>query len=323
MRAIVVCALALLDVTRGGYYSNMKRMDIGENDLQMFREAGFGEPISASWLASGANNEIILVEFQSKKIVLKKTLGKGVNRLGNEREILRMLRGECAPQLIGAKNDECSGELESLLMEFIPGTPLFEMDEQAAVAFGSALRQVHSTCITESGGLLEKPSWEEYYRNRLLTQFEFAKDKAPHSLCQEMGRLLQKIQGLGFRIADKPHEMQRVLIHSDLIPLNVIQGIQECKIIDWELGRIDFPEWDLCSVEKAFRFTKESKAAFYRAYQKEWDPSRFKLISLMHYSNVALWRMCSFYGRGENQKIKEKFLAELDQEIQWIRENIP
>lgn len=301
----------------------MQAQTISQADYQILSQAGFGVPKKVSTLASGANNEIFIVEFETRKLAFKKTLESGVARLGNEAVILSLLQGRSVPRIFWAGTEPQGNNPRALLMEYLEGSHPFALDEQTAFSLGMALKQIHGVDIHEYRNRLESPKWDEYYRNRLLSQLSFAKKTAPDALCKAMDLLLQRIKALGEGLGPLWDEKDKVLIHSDLIPLNVIFSDGICKLIDWELGRMDYPEWDLCSVDKAFRFTIESRKQFYEAYQKEIDLDRYKLISLMHHSNVALWRMCSFYGRGENQQIKEKFLGELDQEIQWIQQNIP
>ena len=111
-------------------------------------------------------------------------------------------------------------------------------------------------------------------------------------------------------------------MHGDVIPLNLIFSNGDCKLIDWELARFDFPEWDLASVKKAFRFSGNSREAFFAAYGNHYDENVLWFVSLLHYCNVVLWRICDFYVRKHIQTNKEKFLSNLNNEMNWIRENI-
>lgn len=79
----------------------------------------------------------------------------------------------------------------------------------------------------------------------------------------------------------------------------------------------------MISIDKAFRFEEGARERFENAYGRSLDSKKLRFFSLLHYANVALWRVCSFYVRGENRDIAEKFLTELDQEIAWIRIHLP
>lgn len=280
---------------------------------------GLGEVGAVREFAAGANNEILLVELGGIERVLKRTRPGGVLRLSNERSVLRILGGRGAPKLLWSRDDP-GARCELLLMERAPGESLFEADHRAARHLGEALRQVHSVAVD---GLreLDRPTWRETLDRRLRAQLDLVRGAAPKEQVRAMEEHLGRIGRLGEAMGPGD-DRRRALVHTDLTPLNILHDGKGCRIVDWELGRIDHPEWDLASVRKAVRFSDGAWEEFLRAWGFPVDASRLRLCALLHWSNVALWRMYSFHVRGENRGVAVRFLGELRDEIDWIGRNL-
>lgn len=288
-----------------------------------FPDLGLGPLLRSSPLASGANNDIVLLEFEHRKAVLKQTRPNGTDRLQIEDAVLANLGGEIGPSVLWQNLSEAGGEGKCLILEHIAGEHKFELSEPEASRLGTALRCVHDTDLAKLEGNLEGPSWSTYFQDRLLSQYAQAKGVAPLGQVEEMKRCLDRIHALGSDMQQNLSDRDKTLVHTDIIPLNVIFQEDRCRIIDWELARLDFPEWDLCSAFKSFLLSASANEALLQSYEGALDPDRLRFVSLLHYSNVALWRLCSFYLRGENQSIKAKFLRELEEEIEWVKVSLP
>ncbi|MBK9577648.1 MAG: aminoglycoside phosphotransferase family protein [Fibrobacteres bacterium] len=284
---------------------------------------GLGPLLRSSQLASGANNDIVLLEFERRKAVLKQTRPNGTDRLQFESAVLANLEGEIGPSVLWHNLSEAIGEDNRLILEHIAGEHRFELDDLDAARLGTALRCIHGTDLAKLKSSLESPSWSTYFQDRLLNQYAKTKDVAPSGQVQEMKRCLDRIHALGSDIQQNLSDRDKTLVHTDIIPLNAIFQEDRCRIIDWELARLDFPEWDLCSAFKSFSMAPSAKEALLQSYGRSLDQDRLRFVSLLHYSNVALWRLCSFYLRGENQAIQAKFLRELEEEIEWINAALP
>jgi len=291
--------------------------------MTIANNAGLGNIHNAYPFASGANNELIMLEYQDKKAVLKKTKAGAVQRLHNEKTVLDVTRGTIGPVIYYCDNTHIPNDCSYLIEEYVEGTHLHELSCHNASLLGTQLRIVHDFPVTNLKRELEMPSWTDYFETRLMTQFTMAKTAAPTSYLNAMDKYLNQILKYGKSIDTKQEMHQVSLIHTDLIPLNILFTDNSCKIIDWELARIDFSEWDICSVLKAFTFTDDSMNHFRDSYRREINQKRLDMVSLLHYCNVALWRMCSFYCKGENRIIKEQFLNELHTELDWIKTHLP
>ncbi|MCB9495429.1 MAG: aminoglycoside phosphotransferase family protein [Fibrobacteria bacterium] len=272
-------------------------------------------------LASGANNDLFVVDHRGVEAVLKRTRPGGVARLDLEAAILECLDGDGAPRLLGKEAIDSAEECSQIVMEWVQGRHLHRLDRVAAAMLGRTLGGLHSRTRVDLPAQLASPSWADYLESRLESQWEQAREAAPSAMVEESRGFLRRLGtfAAGFGADDEG----RCLVHTDLIPLNVVFTAEDCRIVDWELGRIDHPEWDLASLDKAFVFEPGARAAFDAAYGRLPDPDRLRLVGLLHYSNVALWRMCSYWVRGENRENADRFLAELDEEIEWIRRNLP
>lgn len=273
-------------------------------------------------LAEGANNLISLLEFENFNAVLKKAKPNVTNKLQNERNVILNVNGKIAPKLLYSHINECNGEVDWLILEHVVGKHNYVLNEQDARFLGNTLKCLHEIDVLQMPDKIETPTWKDYFNQRLMSQFEIVKYKAPHNQIHLINENLGKIYSFGNSIDYKLNCVDVKLIHSDLIPLNVIFESHGCRIIDWELARFDYPEWDICSVFKSFQFGDLAKKSFFESYQLKIDEDRYMLCALMHYTNVALWRLNSFYCKGENQAIKDKFLMEIDEEIAWVKDAI-
>jgi len=294
-----------------------------DKTLQLIADSiGIGYVKNITSIGSGASNNIVLLEYPDRKAVLKKTKPGIASRLKNELIVLEHTNGLFGPTVYNNTNMSKSDDCDFIVEEYIEGSHLYELNNTSASLLGNILNKIHSISITDLKDKLERPSWNDYFENRLMSQFNIAKAAAPKYQIDEISDCLQKISIYGKSIDKKLTAHSVSLIHSDLIPLNIIFNNIGCRIIDWELTRIDFPEWDICSILKAFKFTDDSITQFLNSYKIRIDQQILDFVSLMHYSNVVLWRMCSFYCRGENQSIKDIFLDELECELNWIKSRI-
>jgi len=295
----------------------------GIRGIETLEKSGLGAVLNSYPLASGANNEIMMLEFEDYKAVLKMTKENGVRRLKNESLVLSVVGDAIGPKVLWKHLSNDADDQDFLVVEYIAGEHKYRLSDDEAAQLGTALKTIHGTDVTDLAGIVESPSWKEYFHQRLMSQYLNVKGIAPSAQVDEIKSHLDKIYEFGSSIENKLSIRDAVLVHADIIPLNVIYENGKCRLIDWELARLDFPEWDICSVFKVFDFQGHSKDAFAEAYQKKIDEDRYLLISLLHYSNVALWRLHSFYCNGENADIKDKFLMELDAEIEWVKNSLP
>lgn len=293
---------------------------------QILSRADLGRCKHYQLLAQGASNFNYLLKFESFNAVLK-IAKQEPSKLKTSVEFLHLAsKSPYLPELLWYDENH----YHSLIERFIEGEHLYHLDVKQAQQLAEALNALHSVSPNPERQTMVGDSnlWEHYYQTRLLTQYEIAREKAPPPLLQKVSRQLDQIERYGanhfnrYLSITKPAQ---VFVHTDLIPLNILFTSKQCVIIDLELIRQDFLEWDICSVLKAFRFTPESLAAFHATYNRPIDNTILQFVSILQYCNVALWRMCAFYARNEIQgdaKSREFFLSELAQELDWVEQNI-
>lgn len=284
-------------------------------DFEWLSHCGKGELLGTKPLAMGANNSLLLVDFPHCKAVLKQTKPTGVSRLLNEKYVLEALSPGLGSRVLGFNSDA-----DSLLLEYEPGEHRFNLDNNSAQLLGKLLRQVHSTSTQDLTIKISTLSWQDYFNTKLLSQLAEATRRAPHGLVCDVEDILYRVRQKCKESDAILNDGPLVLVHSDIIPLNVVFRSQEVRFIDWELARLDYAEWDICSVRKAFHFVENSYAHFLSAYGLPIHEWRLHLVSLLHYANIVLWRLCSFYVRGEQQDRVEHFMKDLDDELLWLRQ---
>lgn len=276
-----------------------------------------------SHLADGASNRVFLVDSDVGKHVCKLTRPGCVRRLPYEAGILPRLASGIGPALVAIRTMDGNQPADLLLQEHVRGMHMHTLDVRHAHLLGECLRVLHSQPATAFEGVAERPDWRDYLASRIRGQFDLCRSIAPKPLVEALVGVIDRIAALGEGLSGDLSGMRRSLIHGDLIPLNALFSDDKCCLIDWELSRLDHPEWDLASVAKAFRFADKARDAFWEAYGNACNPDILRFVSLLQYCNVALWRTCSYYVRGENRLIASKFLAELDDEMLWLDANTP
>lgn len=284
---------------------------------------GFGPARSGSLLGKGANNRIFLLDYGSSRFVCKETRPDGVKLLVHEAGILSRLDPGIGPALRSLRTSPDPSASDLLLEEHLEGTHDMVLDEHRAEQFGRVLGRLHAQPVERFADVVQRTGWRDYVSSRILPQWEICREHVPLEIASEMPGLIQRIVRLGDTLAERLDSGTPALVHGDLIPLNVVFGSGGCRLIDWELARVDLPEWDIASVLKAFVFPDNSLDGFWSAYGAPCDPEVLRFVSLLQYANVALWRCCSYHVRGENSEIAPKFLAELHDEIAWVRTHLP
>ena len=276
-----------------------------------------------SHLGEGASNQVFLVDSGVGKHVCKLTRPGCVRRLPYEAGILSRLAPGIGPALVAIRTMEDHLSADLLLQEHVGGVHMHTLDVRHARLLGERLRVLHSQPATVFEDVAERLDWRDYLASRIHGQLDLCRSIAPEPLVEAFVGIIDRIAALGGNLSDDLGGRTRSLIHGDLIPLNVLFTDDKGCLIDWELARLDHSEWDLASVAKAFRFADDAQDAFWEAYGSVRNPDILGFVSLLQYCNVALWRACSYYVRGENRHIATKFLAELDDELLWLHANMP
>lgn len=284
--------------------------------------AGIGKIRAHGFLAQGGSNAVHRLETDRGAFVMKVSKPSVPSRLCFENAFLALAGGEIGPRV---RYYDGSGEHhgQALLVEdFVPGSHPFRLDQSAAAVLGLCLRKLHERPVAPFSSILEKPRWQDHLEGRVLPQLELARDESPKALHGEIVAMVALTRDLGARHTARMAAHPRTLVHNDVIPLNVLATSEGMVLIDWEWVRIDIPEWDLGSVLKAFEMDSTAQEAFWEAYGLGHDPELMEFVGILHHLNVVAWRLRTFYGNKEYQDVAEKFLADLDVELAWLRDHL-
>lgn len=283
--------------------------------------AGIGCFRTHRFLAQGGSNEVHRLETGPGDFVVKLSRPSVPSRLVFEHAFLARAAGEIGPRVHFL--DERGGpDGQAVLVEdFVEGTHPFRLDEASGAALGTCLRKLHATSVGPFEAVLEKTRWQDHLDRRVLPQMDLARDEAPRTLHAEVMAMVEAAQTLGVRLDSRMVSHPRTLVHNDVIPLNVLATPEGMVLIDWEWVRIDIPEWDLASALKAFEMDVTAQEAFWEAYGLGHDPDLMEFVGILHHLNVVAWRLRTFYGNGEYRDAAEKFLADLEVELAWLREH--
>jgi Ser/Thr protein kinase RdoA (MazF antagonist) len=285
--------------------------------------AGIGELRGHSFLARGAGNEVHRVETGQGVFVLKVAKPEHGSRLGFEHAFLAKSEGNFGP---GVRHFDGSGVhhgQELLVEEFLVGAHPFHLGVPEAAALGEALRVLHSADTAPFATFLDKPSWKGYLASRVVPQLERSREFSPSSVHGEIEAMVAGAGERGRFLTPRLEMRQRGLVHTDVIPLNVVSTKDRGMVlIDWEWVRIDLPEWDLGSVLKAFTMEEGALDSFWAAYALGHDPDILEFVGILHHLNVVAWRLCAFYEQGGYREVADTFLADLEVELDWLRTHL-
>lgn len=290
-------------------------------DPQLFVD---GEDVQVTPLNSGASNDSYLIQSDSRILVFKETKLGAIPRLMNEFSILAEMQGCVGPIVYSFRPRGKHYAKDSICEEYIDGEHLSALDLNHAAALGKKLRQLHEFPVERLPASLDVLEWNQFLELRLKTQLHLIQGVVSDSLQNLFEQMLHQVNLWGARLHLEFIQAKRVLVHTDLIPPNVLfrRSQQDCVFIDWEWARIDVPEWDLASIYKTFQMDDQAKEVFRKSYGLDYSASILDFITTMHYLNVALWRCTAFYVRRQYYDTPEHFIRDLQLEIEWIKEKL-
>lgn len=283
--------------------------------------AGIGGLRTHGFLAQGGSNAVYRLETDRGVFVVKISRPSVPSRLGFENAFLASTDGAIGPRVRYYDGSGDHHDQPLLVEDFVPGNHPFRLDDSAAAELGVCLRKLHESPVAPLASILETPRWQDHLEGRVLPQMDLAREQSPKDLHDEILAMVGSARSLGGRLAARMAAHPRALVHNDVIPLNVLATPEGMVLIDWEWVRIDIPEWDLASALKAFEMDATAQDAFWEAYGLGHDPELMEFVGILHHLNVVAWRLRTFYGNGEYRDVAEKFLADLDVELAWLRDH--
>jgi hypothetical protein len=259
------------------------------------------------FLAQGANNVVYAFEAGGRALVAKIGVNPGSRCLGQEWAFLKAHAG-IGPQALGFAVDGQGSQL--VIQERLIGEHPFLLDAVGLEALGRAVRSYHGLAAPSG---TPKDDWGSFMACRILPTPPGTRHP---SLAADLASAVAAALAWGAALG--PVAAPPVLVHGDLIPLNLIQqGPQRFRIIDWEGLRVDEAEADVVTLFKAYRCGPADQAAFMRGYGPGLDPQRLRFRRLLHDLQVAAWRLACQLPAAQGAAL-EKALSEAEEELAWV-----
>lgn len=123
------------------------------------------------------------------------------------------------------------GDVDFLWMEQAQGRHLYLLNASEARQLGRSLRAIHEMPIDGLQVRLEAPTWDDYFQNRLLAQLAMSRSHCPSDLHGTLESLLKAIRNFGMKFGNRLAGHGQCLVHTDLIPLNVLFDEDLCILI--------------------------------------------------------------------------------------------
>jgi len=261
--------------------------------------------------SSGANNRLYRSHLNERTVIVKIGTNPHFRRLFTEFTVLESLHGS-RKGAVDYYVDNVSGT-ELLVMPRKPGTHRFTLSNDDLSALGKTIASYHYPVRTLSG--LPHETALSFVNNFLLP--------VPLQPCNatytdQFTLLVLQTKSLLAAKHDPMMITSPVLVHGDLIPLNILfTARNKVSIIDWEGARIDSPEADLATCIKAFRLNEEQQQQFLQAYGHPLDPVQLKVRSLVHYLQVVAWRLAIELPLSQETNQVERVEKEIEEELQY------
>ena len=265
------------------------------------------------FLARGVNNVLYRFDLAGRQVVAKIGTNCFYRQLHIEFEVLRRLYG-ISPAGIDFFTDK-QRYTQVLLLEFAEGRHPFVFQGDMMRNVGAVIARYHQ--IDEPVAAVPVETCRNFLENRIL--------QVPGMLCRKahlgmFNRCYRTALDCTERMEPLLNSGRRVLVHGDLIPLNIIADrFGFLKIIDWEGARYDAPEADLATLVKAFGLNDAQTEELFAAYGLPVDRTVFLFRLAVHYLQVIAWRLAVQIPGGPDEE-NEKAAAELAVEFSTVQE---
>jgi hypothetical protein len=262
------------------------------------------------YLSKGANSIIYKLFYNENITIAKVGINSEFKNLHKEFKVLKFI-GEIGPHPIVYHADDLTG-LQVLIESFIDGYHPFDVTSVPITTYGKTILKYHKLNIPEN--VLSTETWQKFFETRIL-QVSSSRD----TLSQRFFDAKTQIYSTGCDIEKENPVSEKVLVHGDLIPNNLIVDKHESKIkvIDWEGARLDNAEADLATFIKAFNLSGNRLIEFLEGYEMSINMNILWFRILLHYLQVVAWRL-SLQIPNTTNMLKEKALIETESELARI-----
>lgn len=264
------------------------------------------------FLAKGANSHIYKIFNDNVCTVAKVGVNKEFTNLDKEFLFLKETSG-IGPETVAFSFDH-QYKLQTIIESFIDGYHPYEFNSEELYRIGRKISQYHS--IQSEQLKFSRETWKDFLSNRICS-IKSLKDEL--SINNKVLKFIDTLHLKGNSIYYKYEPRRPVLIHGDLIPLNIlVDSNKEIRIIDWESVRYDDPESDLATLIKAFHIHKDQLPPLLEGYHNDINMEILWFRLLLHYMQVVCWRITVQLPASNGLK-KEEAVAEVTDELSFVQ----
>lgn len=230
---------------------------------------GFENP-KVSFFAKGEYNLNYLIDAKEKyvfRINLAQQSGLK-NQISYEYKTLKFLQPfDVAPKPIFRDDIKKSFNNDVLMYKYVPGRwlrPRF----QDMISLAKTLYVLHSIKIPKKIGFMKR-NFIEGDLKLLLHKFgQYKEISEDDDTIDLLANAIKKFSSQKITL-----KLSYCLVHTDLVPENILINKGKCYFVDWEKARIDDPSYDLCCILGPFSIwswkkplSKEMKKVFIENY---------------------------------------------------------
>lgn len=262
---------------------------------------------TAQYFASGANNVLYRLQNDTNDFVVKIGVNPSYRRLSCEAAILDIVK-EITPGLISYTIDEHSFT-EILVMPFVDGRHENILSTEMLTTLAQSVAKYH-----EYPRMIEQLAEEncsDFFERRILP---VNSNEVNRPFIDRYKSLFVKAGGL-IEYFGREHS-KKVLVHGDLIPLNIrFTDNKSVIIIDWEGARYDEPESDIATLFKGWKLDTGQQEKFLAAYNLPVGKNILNFRMVLHYLQVIAWRLSIQLTWNNSDEQETGIISEIEEEL--------
>lgn len=246
------------------------------------------EQAKLAYMTRGANNRLFRAEHAGEVYLVKEGLNPDFRMLHREFQFLSRTDG-IGPRVYAFQARPPQG-MQCLVMECIEGVhPDTDMPDFPR-NLGMTMSSWHR--IPAFVDWLPRETWQSFLQIRVLRPAADDSDRMAFDLvCQTAFHTGDSLYAISTTNAEGNVDLP-VIVHGDLIPLNMLQRSDGTLcILDWEGARLDEPEADLATAIVGCALSTEQVSELLRGYALPVDGRKLEFRLALHLLQIAGWRL--------------------------------
>lgn len=267
---------------------------------------------TAKYFASGANNVLYRLQNDANDFIVKIGVNPSYRRLSIEAAILDVVNG-ITPGLISYTIDERSNT-EILVIPYIDGRheSLLSIETLTILAQSIAKYHEYPRMIEQLG----EENCSDFFERSILP---VNSNDVNRPYIERYKSLYVKAGGLIDYF--KREHRKKVLVHGDLIPLNLLfTDNNSVVILDWEGARYDEPESDIATLFKGWKLDVGQQEIFFSAYKLPINKNTLNFRMVLHYLQVIAWRLSIQLTWNNSVEQEAAIMSEIEEELVYAED---